>query len=249
MPILLLIDPPYHRRRGTKYLFKEETTPMRFPRAPRGFTLIELLICVAIIAILAAIAVPNFLAAQTRAKVSRVHADLRTIATGLESYRIDNNKYPPDFTDQQLGHNRYREMLQRIVHLSTPIAYLTSIPNCFWAEKVASGGARFTNGDPHDGASYRKGGIAGAEIVRPLPYDYAKFDPDGLFPDNPLAWLYVTKNPLATSWALNSPGPMNNVFDWLGRDGIRPYDPTNGTISQGQILRTSAGANDIPRIL
>lgn len=64
---------------------------------PKGFTLIELLIVVAIIAILAAIAVPNFLEAQTRSKVSRVKADMRTIATGLEIYRLDNNDYPPGF--------------------------------------------------------------------------------------------------------------------------------------------------------
>src|ERR1041385_5635410 len=61
-----------------------------------GFTLIELLIVVAIIAILAAIAVPNFLEAQTRSKVSRVKADMRSIATALESYQVDWNTYPYD---------------------------------------------------------------------------------------------------------------------------------------------------------
>lgn len=50
---------------------------------------------VAIIAILAAIAVPNFLEAQTRSKVSRARADMRSISTGLESYCIDTNRYPP----------------------------------------------------------------------------------------------------------------------------------------------------------
>lgn len=62
-----------------------------------GFTLIELLIVVAIIAILAAIAVPNFLEAQTRAKISRVKADIRAMSTGLETYVIDHTKYPPDW--------------------------------------------------------------------------------------------------------------------------------------------------------
>ena len=61
----------------------------------KAFTLIELLIVVAIIAILAAIAVPNFLEAQTRAKVSRVKNDHRAIAVGLEGYAVDHNLYPP----------------------------------------------------------------------------------------------------------------------------------------------------------
>lgn len=60
----------------------------------KAFTLIELLIVVAIIAILAAIAVPNFLEAQTRAKVARILSDQRTYATALETYMIDNSAYP-----------------------------------------------------------------------------------------------------------------------------------------------------------
>ena len=68
---------------------------MEILRIRRAFTLIELLIVVAIIAILAAIALPNFLEAQTRAKVARVHADLRTIIGAIEAYRVDHNRYPP----------------------------------------------------------------------------------------------------------------------------------------------------------
>ncbi len=65
----------------------------------RGFTLIELLIVVAIIAILAAIAVPNFLEAQVRSKVSRVKSDMRTLATGIEAYYVDYNHAPIDHTE------------------------------------------------------------------------------------------------------------------------------------------------------
>ncbi len=59
-----------------------------------GFTLLELLFVVALIAILAAIGVPNFLEAQIRAKVSRARSDMAIITTGLESYRLDHHQYP-----------------------------------------------------------------------------------------------------------------------------------------------------------
>ena len=69
-----------------------------------AFTLIELLIVVAIIGILAAIAVPNFMNAQVRSKVSRVQADMRTIATALESYHISFGNYPvAHLIDQQIA--------------------------------------------------------------------------------------------------------------------------------------------------
>ena len=65
----------------------------------RGFTLIELLFTIAIIAILAAIAVPNFLEAQVRSKLAATRGDLATTAAALEHYYVDYTAYPPNMVD------------------------------------------------------------------------------------------------------------------------------------------------------
>lgn len=60
-----------------------------------GFSLVELMIVVAIMAILAAIAIPSFLKFQTKAKESEARNNLAAIRTCQESYRAENDKYHP----------------------------------------------------------------------------------------------------------------------------------------------------------
>jgi prepilin-type N-terminal cleavage/methylation domain-containing protein len=57
-----------------------------------GFTLVEIMIVVAIIALLAAIAVPGFLRARKRSQASKVINDLRLISAAVDQYAIENAK-------------------------------------------------------------------------------------------------------------------------------------------------------------
>ncbi|MBZ0258334.1 prepilin-type N-terminal cleavage/methylation domain-containing protein [bacterium] len=86
----------------------------------KGFTLIELLIVVAIIGILAAIAVPNFLNAQMRAKLAQVQSNFKALGTAFELYRVDHGMYAlhdPVHRQNVLGNG-----------LTTPVLYIARIP-------------------------------------------------------------------------------------------------------------------------
>jgi|SRR5579884_992283 len=60
----------------------------------RGFTLLEMMVVVAIIAILAAVLIPNFTHARAQAATSACMANMKTIATAMELYYTDNQQYP-----------------------------------------------------------------------------------------------------------------------------------------------------------
>lgn len=107
-----------------------------------GFTLIELLIVVAIIGILAAIAVPNFLNAQMRALMARTYADLKAISSAMEMYRMDNGSYSPDYDSgmvpgvTNVSQNEYLTYAK----LTTPVAYMASVPlDPFFGSSVTRG--------------------------------------------------------------------------------------------------------------
>ena len=185
----------------------------------KGFTLIELLIVVAIISILASIAIPNFLNAQTRAKVASVQAEMATIVTGLESYYVDNNAYPFasyghstdggcdstfDLTNRDMG----LTTMTNNMGLTTPISYLTSMPRDIFSK---------------EGLHW---------------YGYMGWKS---------RWILTSYGPDTDSPPTWNTGDIQEVCDFPEHE-YRPdilqakvYDPTNGVISEGDLYRTSFG--------
>ncbi|RJP30158.1 MAG: prepilin-type N-terminal cleavage/methylation domain-containing protein [Candidatus Omnitrophota bacterium] len=86
-----------------------------------GFTLIELLIVVGIIGILAAIAVPNYINATLKTRVTQVKLELRNLGAALQTYRIDHNIYP------RRNSNLLFFAQYLLPDLTSPIAYLSQV--------------------------------------------------------------------------------------------------------------------------
>lgn len=127
-----------------------------------AFTLIELLIVVAIIGILAAIAVPNFINAQTRSKIAQVYGNMKSLQTAIGAYMVDQNDCPVDKDSETVNGKTYWQ-------LTTPIAYVSSIeiardifPPKLEARKFYDYGAKHKVGVAPGGAreqAYRDAGV------------------------------------------------------------------------------------------
>ncbi|MCX7919677.1 MAG: type II secretion system protein GspG [bacterium] len=190
-----------------------------------GFTLIELLIVVAIIAILAAIAIPNFLAAQTRAKVSRTKADMRSIATALEAYYVDETSYPPN--------NGYGVTP---IEVTTPVAYIRSRPPDPFAIMAVS----VLPGYEEEAKLYTYHKIVSAAEA------YSYWDTRDSV-DDPTAnqgafKKYGKWNQMSLGPDLVYYKPPEYIGGYGAYDGLYSfdilYDPTNGVISFGNIIVT-----------
>lgn len=187
-----------------------------------GFALIELLIVVAIIAVLAAIAVPNFQEAQTRAQISAVKSDTRSLAVALESYFVDEAAYPVpsdpngDSVSPELATASGFET--RIpVSLTTPIAYFRTRPEDSFVPDYP---------------------------VQSRLFHYATMDyflaVEGSA-DSFLGFVLSAYEPAATTatYFVLSQGPDRDRDSGSGHanpSGAVLYDPTNGTLSSGDIV-------------
>ncbi len=209
-------------------------------RKHKGFTLIELLIVVAIIGILAAIAVPNFLNARVRANIARTSGDLRALAMGIQTYQLDQNAFPPNNSHLTI----------QLTELTTPVSYLSDVgfrdifkavqgdtgnnvqsylyflyksnssnPSMAWIDQA--GQSKWST-DGFCLSSWGPDRVQGARENN---------NPTGTMLGPPIEWVYIRMREGAAN-------PFGGV-----------YSPSNGTVSSGDIGRWGSNVPGVPQSL
>lgn len=191
----------------------------------KGFTLIELLIVIAIILILIAIALPNFLEAQIRARVTQARGDMRSISTAMEMYSLDFKTYPEE--NEATPNLSVSGEGKGLLWLTSPISYISSVPSDPFT-------AISNDAQASTIVTYETGGVEfGNRLSTGETCNHLNGTDRCLY------------NSLVT-WAMWSKGPDADKIDGQeldaedphygpGRYPVMNYSPTNGTKSKGSI--------------
>lgn len=194
---------------------------MRTLQRESGLALTEVLLALLILAVLGTAAVSETIQSKTRANVARLRADLNKVAMALESYRCDYGAYPhiKGYYDARALGQWDRGEISYATNLSTPVAYLSAVdvrdPFSTWG------------------------------IVRAVNYINVDLFYEML--------QKIKTPPHRPSWYLLSNGPdqiHSGGSLWDYDTGIDPdqtcrflnwhYDPSNGTLSYGDVVRYSS---------
>ena len=95
-----------------------------------GLTLIEMIVVLAIIALIAALIVPNVIGRPDQARVTIARTDLHTISAALKLYRLDNGDYPT--TEQGLAALAHRPTVPPVPANWSAQGYLEQVPTDPW---------------------------------------------------------------------------------------------------------------------
>ncbi len=197
----------------------------KYFKSQTGFTLIELLIVIAIILILIAIALPNFLEAQIRARVTKAKGEMRTLGIAMESYQLDWKVYPgrsvpyyrrPGIQKNQVG----------LTWLTSPVEYITGLPDDPFPRKIDLDSGQELETGPF---SYNLLGVdnfPGQLLTHPHG--------GGLL----LQWTLVSAGPDAPGVESTPHGCVACPANGQGSapcGAVQSYSPTNGTKSSGDL--------------
>jgi general secretion pathway protein G len=140
-------------------LLRQTSKHRTTPQGEEGLTLVEMIVVLAIIALVAALIVPNVIGRPDQARVTTANTDLATIASQLTTYRLDNGAYPT--TEQGLKALVERTTVPPLPATFPDGGYISTMPQDPWGKPYVYE----SNGQTYSIQSLGRDGKPGGEGV------------------------------------------------------------------------------------